>query len=104
MMKRKTRTTKAERKAAQEKDMERFLKRMGYTGAPKESVHKIPCYRTNNYKFTSNKIPGNGSKIQQNTYTGDELLGLSTMHKSNTVPIRKDNKQAAIDAAHMRRN
>jgi hypothetical protein len=103
-MKRKT-PTKAERKATQEKDMQRFLKRMGYGGSgPKESIHEIPCYRTNNYKVTSNKIPGNGPKVQQNTYTGDELLGLSTMHKSNTVPIRKDNKQAAIDAAHMRRN
>jgi hypothetical protein len=104
MKRKKIKDTKAERKIAREKEMELFLKRMGYKGGPKESIHKIPDYRTNNYNITSNQIPGNGAKIRQNIYSGDELLGLSTMHKSNTVPIRKDNKQAAIDAAQMRRN
>lgn len=34
-------------------------------------------------------------------YTGHNLLGIATMHKSNLVPIF--NPQAAIDAAQMRR-
>lgn len=34
-------------------------------------------------------------------YTGDQLLGVVAMHKSNLVPVF--NNQAAIDAAHMRR-
>ncbi len=103
-MKRKT-LTKAERKVAQEKEMQQFLKRMGYSGSgPKESVHNIPCYRTDNYKVTSNSVPGNGPKYHENKYTGDELLGITQLHKSNAVPIRKDNKQAAVDAAQMRRN
>lgn len=85
--------------------MQKFLKRMGYTGTlVKESIHDIPCYKTDNYKITSNRIPGNGSKLDQNTYTGDELLGISQMHKSNAVPIRKDNRQAAVETAQMRRN
>ena len=97
--------TKTERKVAQEKEMQQFLKRMGYSGSsPKESVNEIPCYRTKNYTITSNNIPDNGSKKDQNTYSGDQLLGISQMHKSNAVPIRKDNKQAAVDAAQMRRN
>lgn len=34
-------------------------------------------------------------------YTGDAIVGISTMHKSNAVPIF--NKQAAIDISKMRR-
>jgi hypothetical protein len=103
-MKRKT-LTKAERKVAQEKEMQQFLKRMGYSGSgPKESVHDIPCYRTDNYKATSNSVPGNGPKHHENRYTGNEIAGIVTTHKSNLMPIRKDNKQAAVDAAQMRRN
>jgi hypothetical protein len=96
---------KAERKLAQEKEMERFLKRVGYKGtSPNNSVHEIPDYSSNNYRVTSNTIPGNGSKKNQNIYSGDEISGLVTTHKSNIMPIRKDNPQAAIDAAQMRRN
>lgn len=97
--------TKAERKIAQEKDMEQFLRRMGYRGtAPRESIHEIPDYTTNNYRITSNAIPGNGEKRRTNTYSGNEIAGISVMHKSNLMPIRRDNPQAAIDAAQMRRN
>ena len=97
--------TKAERKVAREKDMEKFLRRMGYTGTgPKESVNKIPDYNTNNYRITSNAIPGNGSKKDQKVYSGNEIAGITVMHKSNLMPIRRDNPQAAIDAAQMRRN
>lgn len=106
MMKSKRKTlTKAERKAAQEKEMQQFLKRMGYSGSgPKQSVNEIPRYTHDKSHKTSDRIPSNGPKTKQNAYTGDELLGLNTLHKSNTVPIRKDNKQAAVDAAQMRRN
>jgi hypothetical protein len=104
-MKKRKIVTKAERKAAQEKEMQRFLKRMGYSGTgPAESIHEIPCYKVKSAYKTSDQIPGNGPKFQQNTYSGDQLLGISQMHKSNAVPIRKDNKQAAVDAAQMRRN
>lgn len=99
------RLTKAERKAVQEKEMRAFLKRMGYSGSgPKESVHEIPRYRTDNYKMTSNQVPGNGARKDQNTYSGEQLLGISQMHKSNAVPIRKDNKQAAVETSQMRRS
>lgn len=106
MAKQKTRgPTKAERKVVREKEMERFLRRMGYRGtAPKESVHDIPNYNTDNYRITSNAIPGNGSKKDQKVYSGNEIAGITVMHKSNLVPIRRDNPQAAIDAAQMRRN
>jgi hypothetical protein len=103
-MKSKSKMKKAELKLLQEKEMKKFLERVGYKGGPREPVNEIPDYRTDNFKHTSNEIPGNGVKIKNSRYTGTELLGLTTMHKSNIVPIRKDNKQAAIDAAQMRRN
>lgn len=106
MAKRKIRgPTKAERKVAQEIEMERLLRRIGYKGtAPKESVHNIPDYSTNNYRITSNAIPGNGSKKTEMLYTGNQIMGICQLHKSNATPIRRDNPQAAIDAAQMRRN
>jgi hypothetical protein len=97
--------TKAERLEARKKEHEQFLLRMGYRGtAPRESIHEIPDYTTNNYRITSNAIPGNGGKRKINTYSGNEIAGITVMHKSNLMPIRRDNPQAAIDAAQMRRN
>jgi len=52
---------------------------------------------------TSDTICSNGSKKETQTYTGNEIAGIVVTHKSNLMPIRKDNKDAAIDAANMRR-
>lgn len=37
----------------------------------------------------------------KNVYTGDNMVGIATMHKSNSVPIF--NQDSAIDIARMRR-
>lgn len=64
---------------------------------------------TETYRRETPHIPslgngiGNGLKKQTVRYTGDEIAGIATMHKSNAVPIRKDDKQGAIDIANMRR-
>lgn len=42
------------------------------------------------------------AKAPQKKYTGDQIVGLAVMHKSNIVPIF--NAQAAKDVASMRRN
>lgn len=42
------------------------------------------------------------TKAPQKKYTGDAIVGLATMHKSNIVPIF--NTEAAKDVANMRRN
>lgn len=86
-----------------EASLERTLKKVGYTGRFKgESVNEIPEYRTRHSR-TSDTIPTSGNVIQRPKYSGTEILGIATTHKSNLVPIRKDNKQAAKDAAAMRR-
>jgi hypothetical protein len=41
------------------------------------------------------------TKPTRNVYTGDKLVGIATMHKSNLVPIF--NTDAAEDVAKMRR-
>lgn len=41
-------------------------------------------------------------KKQEKKYTGDKLIGIGTMHKSNMVPIFK--AEDAKDIANMRRN
>lgn len=42
------------------------------------------------------------AKQAPKTYTGTAMLGVATMHKSNSVPVFS--KQDAIDIAKMRRN
>lgn len=52
----------------------------------------------------SNVICSNGFKKETPQLTADSgIVGIVTTHKSNLMPIRKDNKQAAVDAANMRR-
>jgi len=49
---------------------------------------------------TSNTV-GNGFKKEENKYTGDNLLGISVMHKSCLVPVFS--KQQAEEISRMRR-
>lgn len=44
---------------------------------------------------------GNGFRKASNQYTGDAMIGIGTLHKSNAVPIF--NEQEAKDQASMRR-
>lgn len=44
---------------------------------------------------------GNGFAKAPNVYTGNKLLGIATMHKSNMVPVFS--KEDAIEIASMRR-
>lgn len=44
---------------------------------------------------------GNTDKKEIPTYTGDKLLGIAVMHKSNLVPVFK--AEDAIEIARMRR-
>ena len=63
----------------------------------------LSCSNSNTVK-TSDKVADSGTAKEQVKYTGNEIAGIVVTHKSNLMPIRKDNKQAAIDAAQMRRN
>mgnify|MGYP001275068762 FL=1 len=42
---------------------------------------------------------GSTAKKEQHVYTGDLIVGIATMHKSNAVPVM--NKQQAKDISRM---
>jgi len=52
---------------------------------------------------TSDSIPESCARKETPKYTGDLLVGIGTMHKSNAVPIMRGTKQAE-ELAQMRRN
>lgn len=89
-----------------ERQMELLLKKVGYTDKyAGKIVNEIPDYKiVSNLPKTSDIIPGKTPKKAENIYSGNEIMGIVVTHKSNLMPIRKDNKQAAIDASQMRRN
>lgn len=95
-------------KAIQEHEEWLKKKGVGKTALPVDKkgrrvgIYDIPDYNTGP-RMTSDNIAGSGVAKQPKIYTGDEIVGIATMHKSNAVPIRKDNKQAAIDVSSMRR-
>jgi hypothetical protein len=44
---------------------------------------------------------GNATKPQSKQYTGDKIVGIATMHKSNAVPVF--NSEQAVEISSMRR-
>jgi hypothetical protein len=88
-----------------EESHQAFLLRMGVSDEKKKKyTHDIPNYKTEgSHPSTSDKICGHGPKRQEMKYTGTEIEGIATMHKSNAVPVRRGTTEA-IDIANMRRN
>ena len=72
----------------------------------RKSTNSIPDYKvqSSNTVPTSDKICDNGSIKKTVRYTGTEIAGITLNHKQNYEPVRRDNKQAAVDSAQMRRN
>lgn len=58
---------------------------------------------TDNYPSLSNSMCGFAPKKESQKYTGDLIVGIGTMHKSNMVPIMRGTNEAK-DIAQMRRN
>jgi hypothetical protein len=67
---------------------------------PKESQ---PRRETKNYPSLSTKgIPESGTKKESPVYSGDYIIGIATMHKSNLVPVGRGDDPKHF--ATMRRN
>jgi hypothetical protein len=107
---RKQKPSKSKRLAQAQADHEEYLKRLGVGRVTlpvdkkgrRLGINPLPNLKTGP-SYTSDVVPSNGNARPVNTYTGDELLGIATMHKSNAVPVRKDSKDAAKEIASMRR-
>lgn len=90
---------------------EQWLKKMGVgkvklptnKKGERVGIYEIPDYSTGP-RMTSDTVAGNGNKRTTQTYTGTEIMGITLNHKSNYEPVRRDNRQAAIDSAQMRRS
>lgn len=94
--------TKAQRRREAQAQLDATLQRVGYrkrrrpTRALQMDVPTRPP--------TSDSIPGNGIQREVMRYSGDEIAGIALNHKQNYEPIRRDNLQAAVDSARMRRS
>ena len=65
---------------------------------PRKSVQReVP-----HYPSMSDKVGGVAAKKESLKYTGDLIVGIGTMHKSNAVPIMRGTNEAK-DLAKMRR-
>lgn len=98
------RKTKNKRNAKAQAEHDAWLKKMGISSKPKKKISKPLVIEAKRDTMTSDVIPANGLPRKVNKYTGDEFVGIALNHKQNYEPIRKDNKQAAIDSAQMRRS
>lgn len=85
----------------EKKLINQLLVKTGYTKPKKKFRYDFPDLSVRKTASTTDKV-GNGLAKKYGTYTGDELLGIGTLHKSNAVPIRKDSNDAK-DQANMRR-
>jgi hypothetical protein len=99
----KKKKSKSKRLKAAQAEHEAFLERMGVGNKKSDYRYEMPDYNTGP-RMTSDKIAGNGTKKDAVQYTGNEIAGIVVTHKSNLMPVRKDNKKAFVDAAQMRRN
>jgi hypothetical protein len=105
---------KTKRLKAAEVEHEKFLQKMGVSDSQlKEKLYDeygkrkhygtIPDYSEHQATATlSNRVAGNGAAKERNVYTGDLIVGIGTMHKSNAVPIMRGTNEAK-EMAKMRR-
>ncbi len=70
--------------------------------AYRNSLHPPHSHRDiDNAPSVMAPTPANANKPVRHQYTGDQVVGFATMHKSNTVPIT--NTQQGKDIGNMRR-
>ena len=91
-----------------EEEHQKFLNSLGISDKKKTTkgekyVHRVQTQsherKPKNVK-TSDVIPGTNARRNGNQYTGTEIVGIATMHKSNAVPIRRGTREA-IEIAQM---
>ena len=70
---------------------------------PYEPKEPQPRRETKNYpSLSTQSIPGSGTKKESPVYSGDYIVGIATMHKSNLVPVGRGDDPKHYAA--MRRN
>lgn len=82
-----------------ERGAKSFGIKMSSKNKPKDKVEEFSDSRI---PVTLDKFKGSTSSKATQKYTGNLIIGIAIMHKSNAVPIL--NEQAAKEVASMRRN
>lgn len=83
-------TPKFSRKAVKTTESKFLENKLGYRG--QEELAKLKSLMT---------AGGNTAKPADKVYTGNKMLGVSTLHKSNSIPVFSN--EEIIDIARMRR-
>ena len=60
-----------------------------------------PPGRNTTHNIASRATPGGSTAAVTKVYTGDKVLGIATMHKSNAVPVFR--AEDAVEISRMRR-
>ena len=69
--------------------------------APLTYKLSAPPGRNTTHNIPSKVTAGGSTAPVHKVYTGDKILGIATMHKSNAVPVFSD--EQAVDISRMRR-
>jgi len=67
----------------------------------KLDTQKTTYQRQTPYIPSKNTTGGTATKAEPKVYTGDKMLGIATLHKSNAVPVF--NNAEAVEISSMRR-
>ena len=76
---------------------------------PKKAINRevVAWTPTKSYIRETPRLPslntggGSATKAETNVYTGDKMIGIATLHKSNAVPVF--NSMEAVEISKMRR-
>jgi hypothetical protein len=100
---------KKQKPKAERDEYDAWLKKHQSPSVPKNSTFKtlksyslaIPEGRDTRKYASLDTGVGNATKKTQKIYTGDKIVGIATMHKSNAVPVF--NSEQAVEISSMRR-
>ena len=84
-------------------DVEQEEKKRSRAMRAEPLVYKLnaPAGRSTSTHIPSRVTEGGSTAPVTKVYTGDKILGIATMHKSNAVPVFSD--EQAVDISRMRR-
>lgn len=101
---RKARELDAEWKALQKKwgvEADEKRRKRALSAEPLTYKLSAPAGRNTTHNIPSKVTAGGSTAPVHKVYTGDKILGIATMHKSNAVPVFSD--EQAVDISRMRR-
>lgn len=99
--KKKSKTKSASLIEAEKRHEERLRKLgVGKTKLSGKGIYEIPNYKEKSCSIPLSNSLGNGTKSEQKRYSGKEIIGIGTMHKSNAVPITS--QKSAEELSKMR--